>query len=85
MARLEGLTAAQADDLADEWRQLGATDIRRTPEAGGLFTMECSFPAAAGAPVPAAVAASKPAAMLAASPKPAAGRRPAGSRSAKPR
>lgn len=78
MARLEGLTASQADELANEWRQLGATDIRRTAQGDGLFTMECTFPDA-GAP------AAAPAVAAAAAPRPAAARRPAGSRPAKPR
>jgi lysozyme family protein len=42
--RIEGLTAAQAAEVEDEWRQLGATDIRRIPQANGLFTMEATFP-----------------------------------------
>jgi len=80
MARLEGLTASQADELANEWRQLGATDIRRTAQGDGLFTMECTFPDAAGAP------AAAPAVAAAAAPRPAAAaRRPAGTRPAKPR
>jgi lysozyme family protein len=45
--RIEGLTAAEADEVAEEWRQLGATDIRKTAQANGLFTMTCSF---AGSP-----------------------------------
>lgn len=43
-SRLDGLTAAQADDLEDEWRQLGATNIRRTALGGGLFRMQATFP-----------------------------------------
>jgi lysozyme family protein len=43
-SRIEGLTAAEAAEVADEWRQLGAIDIRRIAEAGGLFTMVGSFP-----------------------------------------
>lgn len=43
-SRIEGLTAAEADVIESEWRQLGATNIRRTPEPGGLFTMEATFP-----------------------------------------
>ncbi len=43
-ARLEGLSAAEADQVESEWRQLGATDIRRTPEPGGAFTMTATFP-----------------------------------------
>jgi lysozyme family protein len=42
--RIEGLTAAEAAEVEAEWRELGATDIRRIPQANGLFTMEASFP-----------------------------------------
>jgi len=84
MARLEGLTASQADELANEWRQLGATDIRRTAQAGGLFTMECNFPSAAAASPPAEAAAAQP--TVHPPPKAAAvGRRAGGTRPAKPR
>lgn len=43
-ARIEGLTAAEADEVEREWRQLGAEDIRRTAGEGGRFTMTCTFP-----------------------------------------
>ena len=45
-ARLEGLTAAEAQEVESEWKQLGAIDIRRTPEPepGGTFTLTCTFP-----------------------------------------
>lgn len=43
-ARIEGLTAAEADEVESEWRQLGAVEIRRLPEPGGTFTMTCLFP-----------------------------------------
>lgn len=42
--RIEGLTAVEAAEVEDEWRQLGATDIRRVPQSNGLFTMEATFP-----------------------------------------
>lgn len=42
--RIEGLTAAEAAEVEDEWRQLGATEIRRIAQANGLFTMTCVFP-----------------------------------------
>jgi len=43
-SRLEGLTAAEADEVEKEWRQLGATNIKRTAEGNGKFTMTCTFP-----------------------------------------
>ena len=43
-SRIEGLTAAEAAEVENEWRQLGAENIRRIPEAGGLFTMLGTFP-----------------------------------------
>ena len=43
-ARLEGLTAAEAQEVESEWKQLGAINIRRTPEPGGTFTLTCTFP-----------------------------------------
>lgn len=43
-SRIEGLTAAEADEVESEWRQLGAVDIRRLPEPGGRFTMVGTFP-----------------------------------------
>lgn len=43
-SRIEGLTAAEAAEVEDEWRQLGATDIRKIPEAGNRFTMVGIFP-----------------------------------------
>jgi lysozyme family protein len=43
-ARIEDLTAAEADTVADEWRQLGATQIQRIAQADGRFTMTCVFP-----------------------------------------
>ena len=84
MARLEGLTASQADELANEWRQLGATDIRRTAQDGGLFTMECNFPVAAATSSPAESAAAEPA-VNPPSKAAAAGRRAVGTRPPKPR
>lgn len=42
--RIEGLTATEAAEVEDEWRQLGATEIRRTAQANGLFTVTCVFP-----------------------------------------
>lgn len=42
--RIEGLTAAEAAEVEAEWRELGAIEIRRIPQANGLFTMEASFP-----------------------------------------
>lgn len=46
--QLDGLTAQEADDLANEWQQLGAQNIRRTATGGGKFRMEADFP---GSPV----------------------------------
>jgi len=43
-ARIEGLSAAEAAEVENEWRQLGATGIRRIAQADGLFTMTCTFP-----------------------------------------
>lgn len=43
-ARIEDLTAAEADAVADEWRQLGATQIQRIAQGNGRFTMTCVFP-----------------------------------------
>ena len=43
-ARIEDLTAAQADEVASEWRQLGATQIQRIAQPDGRFTMTCVFP-----------------------------------------
>lgn len=43
-SRITGLSAAEADELEREWRQLGATAIRRTPEGNDRFTMEATFP-----------------------------------------
>jgi len=43
-SRLEGLTAAETAQVEDEWRQLGAVDIRRLQEPGGTFTMVGTFP-----------------------------------------
>lgn len=43
-SRVEGLTSQEADELADEWKQLGATNIKREPEANGRFTMTATFP-----------------------------------------
>jgi lysozyme family protein len=43
-ARIEDLTATQAAEVESEWRQLGATRIRRIAQADGLFTMVCVFP-----------------------------------------
>ncbi len=82
MAHLEGLTAQEADDLEDEWRQLGATHIRRTPEAGGLFTMDADLPTVGAAVVDAA-----PAVAVAAAPasKTTPSRRAAARKKPKPR
>jgi lysozyme family protein len=43
-SRLEGLTAAEAAEVEEEFRQLGATNIRRTSEGGGTFTVTATFP-----------------------------------------
>jgi lysozyme family protein len=43
-SRIEGLTAAEAAEVESDWRLLGATEIRRIPQANGLFTMTCVFP-----------------------------------------
>lgn len=43
-SRLEGLTAAEADEIEKEWRQLDAINIQRTAEGNGKFTMTCTFP-----------------------------------------
>ena len=43
-SQLDGLSKAEADDLADEWQQLGAKNIRRTATGGGKFRMEADFP-----------------------------------------
>ena len=78
MAHLEGLTRQQADELEDEWRQLGATNIRRTDQGNGLFTMDADVP---GAPaLPAA-----PTPRMPEMARPAAARRPVAPRARKPR
>lgn len=43
-SQLDGLSAPEADELANEWRQLGAKNIRRTATGGGKFRMEADFP-----------------------------------------
>lgn len=43
-SRLEGLSAIEATEVEDEFRQLGATNIRRIPEGGGKFTVLATFP-----------------------------------------
>lgn len=42
-SRLEGLSATEAAEVEDEFRQLGATNIRRIPEADGKFTVLATF------------------------------------------
>lgn len=63
--RIEGLTRTEADEVEAEWRELGASNIRRMPQGnGGLFTMTCTF---AGSPFATADAAEvlQPAAAVA--------------------
>ena len=43
-SRLEGLSAAEASEVEDEFRQLGAINIQRIPESGGKFTVIATFP-----------------------------------------
>lgn len=44
VSRQEGLSEAQAAEVEDELRQLGATDIHRIPEGNGKFIVVGTFP-----------------------------------------